>query len=176
MKNLSQALTLIWLLWLYCEKKRLLDFEYIWDSVRGLTGTPPTPLNVAVLCHLAAVLIYVPYPGRDARWKQKERQEDANITLRSHTICPFHERADGRGGNVSLNYKQAPAYFKVTCESRHLQGTSLRDSGRYWEFTSFWNEPQWLQRFRQDYVWRALEALLYFDSNTSLRKCFLTLL
>lgn len=78
---------------------------------------------------------------RDARWKQKERQEDANIALRSHTICPFHERADGRGGNVSLHYKQAPAYFRVTCKSRHLQGTNQRDSSGYWEFTSFGMSP-----------------------------------
>lgn len=82
--------------------------------IRGLTGTPPTLLNVAALCHLTAVLIFLPYPDGDARWKQKGRQEDFNIALRSHTICPFHEQADGRGGNTSLHYKQTPAYFKVT--------------------------------------------------------------
>lgn len=106
--------------------------------IRGLTGTPPTPLNVAALCHLTAVLIFLPYPDGDARWKQKGRQEDFNIALRSHTICPFHEQADGRGGNTSLHYKQTPAYFKVTCKSRHLQGSSQRDSSRYCEIASFW--------------------------------------
>lgn len=99
-------------------------FEYFRESIRGLTGTPPTPLNVAALCHLTAVPILLPYPDRDARWKQKGRQEDSNIALRSHTICPFHEPADGRGGNTSPHYKQTAAYFKVTRKSQHLQGSS----------------------------------------------------
>lgn len=110
---------------------------FLRDYIRGLTGTPPTPLNVAALCHLTAVLIFLPYPDRDARWKQKERQEDFNITLRSHTICPFHEQTDGRGGNYK-HYKQTPAYFKVTCKSKHSQGPSQCDSSRYCEFASFW--------------------------------------
>lgn len=97
-------------------------FEYFGESIRGLTGTPPTPLNVAALCHLTAVPIFLPYPDRDARWKQKERQEDFNIALRSHTICPFHEPADGRGGNTSAHYKQKAAYFKVTRKSRRFAG------------------------------------------------------
>lgn len=113
----------ILLLWILCEKAQCrsypdmasltllrwtesLGFEYFWDTIRGLAGTPPTPLNVAVLCHLTAVLISLPYPDREARWKQKRRQEDFNIALRSHTICPFHEQADGRGGNASLHYRQ----------------------------------------------------------------------
>lgn len=118
-----------------------LGFKYFWGTVRGLTGTPPTPLNVAVLCHLTAVLIFLPYPVWEARWKQKGRQEYFNIALRSHTICPFHEQADGRVGNKSLHSKQTPAYFKVTCKSRHLTGTSQRDGTRYCEFASFWNAP-----------------------------------
>lgn len=118
-----------------------LAFEHFWDTIRGLTGTPPTPLNVAVLCHLRAVLIFLPYPDREARWKQKWRQEDFNIALRSHTICPFHEQADGRDGNTSLHYKQTPAYFKVTCKSKHLQSSSQHDSTRYCEFASFWIAP-----------------------------------
>lgn len=134
----STALTLIRLLLLNMQHERSLGFEYFWESIRGLTGTPPTPLNVAALCHLTAVPIFLPYPDRDARWKQKGRQEDFNIALRSHTICPFHEPADGRGGNTSLHYKQTPAYFKVTCKSRHLQGSSRRDSSRYCEISSFW--------------------------------------
>lgn len=99
-------------------------FEYFRESIRGLTVTPPTPLNVAALCHLTAVPIFLPYPDSDARWKQKERQEDFNIALRSHTICPFHEPAEGRGGNTSPRYKQTAAYFKVTRKSQRLQGSS----------------------------------------------------
>lgn len=135
-------------------------FENFCECIRGLTGTPPTPLNVAALCHLTAVLIFLPYPDRDARWKQKGRQEDFNIALRSHTICPFHEQADGRGGNTSLHYKQTPAYFKVTCKSRHLQGSS--------QLQILWNllilDSKWLHSFRQDYVSKALQAVPDFDS------------
>ncbi|KAI4821106.1 hypothetical protein KUCAC02_029056 [Chaenocephalus aceratus] len=47
---------------------------------------------------------------------KKERQEDFNIALRSRTICPFHEPADGRGRNTSPRHKHTPAYFKVTCK------------------------------------------------------------
>ena len=39
---------------------------------------------------------------------------------------------------MSLLYKQAPAYFKVTCKSRHLQSSRLCDRTRYCEFASFW--------------------------------------
>lgn len=80
-------------------------------------------------------------PIQRSKVDQKRRQEDFNIALRSHTICPFHEQADERGGNTSLHYKQTPAYFKVTCKSRHLQGTSQRDTTRYCEFASFWTAP-----------------------------------
>lgn len=118
-----------------------LGFEYFWDTVRGLTGTPPTPLNVAVLCHLTAVPIFLPYSGWEARWKQKGRQEYFNIALRSHTICPFHEQADGRVGNKSLHYKQTPSYFRVTCKSRHLTGPSQCKGTRYCEFASSWKAP-----------------------------------
>lgn len=118
-----------------------LGLEYFWETIRGLTGTPPTLLNVAALCHLTAVPIFLPYPDGAARWKQKGSQEDLNIALRFHTICPFHEQTDGRGGNTSPHYKHAPAYFKVTCKSRHLQGGSQRDSTRYCEFASFWTAP-----------------------------------
>lgn len=116
---------LTWLLSLNMPHQPSLGFcEYFRESIRGLTGTPPTPLNVAALCHLTAVPIFLPYPDRDARWKQKGRQEDFNIALRSHTICPFHEPADGRGGNTSPHYKQTAAYFKVTRKSQRLQGSS----------------------------------------------------
>lgn len=116
-------LFLTWLLLLnMLHEPSLGFFEYFGESIRGLTGTPPTPLNVAALCHLTAVPIFLPYPDRDARWKQKGRQEDFNIALRSHTICPFHEPADGRGGNTSAHYKQKAAYFKVTRKSRRFAG------------------------------------------------------
>lgn len=95
MIKLREALPLIWLLLLYCDEQDHLVSSIFRDTIRGLTGTPPTPLNVAVLCHLTAVLIFLPYPDGEARWKQKGRQEDFNIALRSHTICPFHEQADG---------------------------------------------------------------------------------
>lgn len=88
-------------------RRKFTGIQYLWNTVRGLTGTPPTPLNVAVLCHLTVVLIFLPYPDREARWKQKERQEEFNIALRSHIICPFHEHADWRSGNMSPHYKQA---------------------------------------------------------------------
>lgn len=77
-------------------------------------------------------------PRQRCKVETKGRQEDFNIALRSHAICPFHEPADGRGGNTSLHYKQTPAYFKVTCKSRHLQGSSQHDSSRYCEISSFW--------------------------------------
>lgn len=138
-----------------------LGFEYFWDTVRGLTGTPPTPLNVAVLCHLTAVLIFLPYTNWEARWKQKGRQEYFNIALRSHTICPFHEQADGRVGNKSLHYKQTPSYFRVTCKSRHLTGTSQCDGTRCCEFASFWNAPN---DCTASFMCKALQAVPVFDS------------
>lgn len=72
---------------------------------------------------------------------KKERQEDFNIALRSRTICPFHEPADGRGRNTSPRHKHTPAYFKVTCKSRHSQGSTQHDSTRYFEFSSLWIAP-----------------------------------